>query len=252
MMNENEVTPQPAEVTTTSEASPFWNYQDLVLFLTSGLPALLAGSLIVKAVFYGLSIAGKSPAAELIAAQFLSWGLWFVVLHMILRVKYGRPFWESLGWVRPFENVGKYALAGILLAFCLAIAGMFMKAPNIDMPMMKLLSDRTSLLLIGIAAATVGPLCEELAFRGFLLPLLVRSTGAVFGIILTALPFALLHGPQYGWSWRHILFIVVAGASFGWMRYRTGSTAAATIMHAAYNLTFFVASLFQSKPPLTQ
>jgi membrane protease YdiL (CAAX protease family) len=63
------------------------------------------------------------------------------------------------------------------------------------------------------------------------------------GIILTALPFALLHGPEYAWSWRHVLLIAVAGCAFGLIRYRTGSTASSAIAHAAYNSTFFAAML---------
>ena len=37
------------------------------------------------------------------------------------------------------------------------------------------------------------------------------------------------------------MIVAAAGAAFGWMRYRTGSTKASTIMHAAYNALFFVA-----------
>jgi membrane protease YdiL (CAAX protease family) len=35
------------------------------------------------------------------------------------------------------------------------------------------------------------------------------------------------------------VLIVLAGASFGWMRHATGSTRAAAIMHASYNALFF-------------
>lgn len=241
-----EQTTAPA-VETVKEEYPFWNYHDLALFLAAGLPSLIAAALIVKALFYGFSLEGQGQAPELLAAQFLAYGLWFVVLYMMLRVKYGRPFWQSLAWVRPLEKFWQRAGWGVLLAVAVAIGGLFLKAPDLDMPIKRLLTDRLSVLLVGFAAATLGPVCEELAFRGFLLPLLVRSLGAAPGIIVTALPFALLHGPQYAWSWRHILFIVVAGSAFGWMRHRTGSTAASTIMHASYNLTFFAAFLFQVK-----
>jgi membrane protease YdiL (CAAX protease family) len=116
------------------------------------------------------------------------------------------------------------------------------------MPLMDLLRDRVSLILVGAVAVTLGPLCEELAFRGFLLPLLIRSLSALPGILITALLFASLHGPEYAWSWRHLLLITLAGVAFGWMRYRSGSTATATVMHAAYNLTFFVGMVAQRVP----
>jgi len=56
---------------------------------------------------------------------------------------------------------------------------------------------------------------EELIFRGFLQPLLVRSLGAPAGILATALPFGLLHFQEYGNSWRHVLLISLSGVAFG-------------------------------------
>jgi len=74
---------------------------------------------------------------------------------------------------------------------------------------------------------------------------LVRSFGAVAGVVLAAIPFGLLHLSQYGGSWRHGLLITMAGVGFGWMRQVSGSTRAAAIMHAAYNFIFFAALFAQ-------
>jgi membrane protease YdiL (CAAX protease family) len=54
-----------------------------------------------------------------------------------------------------------------------------------------------------------------------------------------------MHGPQYGWSWQHVVLVGVAGVVFGMVRHKTGSTAAAAAIHATYNLTFFAAFVFQ-------
>jgi hypothetical protein len=105
--------------------------------------------------------------------------------------------------------------------------------------MEELLADPVSLIAAAILGTTIAPWFEELLFRGLIQPVAVRITGVVPGIILAALPFALLHAPQYAWSWRHVLMITVAGAAFGWRRHRTGSTGAAWVMHAAYNLLLF-------------
>ena len=113
--------------------------------------------------------------------------------------------------------------------------------------MKKLLSDRTSVLLIAAFGTTLGPLCEELVFRGFLQPLLVRVAGKMGGVLLAALPFGLLHLEQYGYSWRTALLVCFAGACFGWMREVTGSTRASTLMHAAYNGVFFLGLLAQRR-----
>jgi membrane protease YdiL (CAAX protease family) len=101
------------------------------------------------------------------------------------------------------------------------------------------------LILTGLFGVSIGPLCEELAFRGFLMPLLIRSLGAWAGVLITALPFALLHGPQYSWSWQHIVLLALAGTAFGLVRHLSGSTAAAVMTHATYNLTFFSALVMQ-------
>jgi membrane protease YdiL (CAAX protease family) len=111
------------------------------------------------------------------------------------------------------------------------------------MPIEELLKDRTSVIFVGLIAVTLAPVCEELIFRGFLQPLLSRSLGPALGILIAASPFALLHGPEYGWSWRHVALIGLAGVGFGWARYKTGSTAAAAAMHSTYNLTIFAGYL---------
>ena len=113
--------------------------------------------------------------------------------------------------------------------------------------MKEFLTRRSSVVLLAIFGTTLGPLCEELAFRGFMQPLFVRSLGAIPGILLAAVPFGLLHLQQYGWSWRHGLLITLAGAAFGWMRHATGSTKASVIMHVAYNSMFFLALVAQRK-----
>jgi len=233
--------------TEQKEKQPFWGYLDLFAFLAAALPALLVAALIAKFLFHTFSLRGEGKAPELLAAQFLGYLFWFIFLYLLLRLKYGRPFWESLGWLRVSERLWWWAGWGALLAIAISLAGTLLRTPDLDMPMKRLLGDRMSVLLIGVAAATVGPVCEEIAFRGFLMPLLVRSMGAPLGIVLSALPFALLHGPQYAWSWRHIVLITIAGVAFGYTRYRSGSTAAAAVVHAAYNTTFFLAYVLYGK-----
>ena len=66
---------------------------------------------------------------------------------------------------------------------------------------------------------------------------------ALAGILLTAVLFGLMHGAQYEWAWQQITLVSLAGAAFGFVRHRTGSTAASTILHGCFNLTQFVAFL---------
>ena len=228
------------------ENYPFWSYLDLAGFVIIALLALLVESLLAG-VF--LSVVHVRKFLVELPAQLVLYGFLLWLLSVIFRRYYGRPFWESLRWVPARLSASTLAACGVLLAFGVMGASVLLKTPDINSPMKELLSDKTSMLLIAVFGTTLGPLCEEIVFRGFLQPLLVRSLGPVPGVLLAAVPFGLLHLQQYGNSWRHVLLITLAGAAFGWMRHRTGSTKAAVIMHAAYNGVFFVLLAVQQAAP---
>ncbi len=233
-------TPPPPEP--APERYPFWGYSDFLLFAGLAIPSLLVGLITVRTILRLLRIRTTVQAAELIPEQFLGYLLLFGALAVIFRVQYGKPFWHSLGWVpirMPFTLV---IAAGVVTAFAVAYVSTLLRTPNTPNAMTELMRERSAVILLAIFGTTVGPLCEELAFRGFLQPLLVRTFGAVAGILLAALPFGLLHFQEYGYSWRHVVLISLAGSAFGWMRHASGSTKAATLMHASYNALFFFVS----------
>lgn len=226
---------------------PFWDYQDVIIFLFLALPCFLAGILITKGILLLAPALRAGKAAELLPAQFVGYGLWFGCLAALLRIRYDARFWRAMHWRLPVGSILPSFSLGAALSIAVAVAAAALRTPQIDSTLEDLLRDRISIILVGIFATTLGPLCEELIFRGFLLPLLARSIGALGGIILTALPFALLHGPQYHWSWQHLVLLSAVGCAFGWARYRTGSTAIPCIMHAGYNATLFAAYIFSKK-----
>ena len=119
------------------------------------------------------------------------YGLVFGALRVMFRVVYDRPFWRSLGWTPVRLPVMMVMLAGMATAVLVALASKLIHTPTGDSPMTQLLETRADLLVMGALAVTLAPLCEELAFRGFLQPLLVRSLGAAPGILLAAIPFGL-------------------------------------------------------------
>ena len=130
--------------------------------------------------------------------------------------------------------------AGMAMAFVIALLGALLKTPETPGPMKELLENRGSLILVAIFGVTFGPLSEELAFRGFMQPLFIRSLGVAPGILLSGIGFGLLHLPQYGFTWQHGVLITLAGTAFGLMRWVSGSTFGSTVMHAAYNFTLFL------------
>jgi len=90
----------------------------------------------------------------------------------------------------------------------------------------------------------VGPVTEELFFRGFFYPPLRRKVGRVGAILINAFCFAALHGnlvqlaPLLGLG----LILVI-------LRERTGSILAPTVLHCTHN-TLVLILLFALKPVL--
>jgi membrane protease YdiL (CAAX protease family) len=227
-------------MTTISEPRehPFWNYADLSLFIGSVIPVFLLTMLIVQLV------PARGGAVQAMIYQSLIYALLLGVLYLLVAWRYEQPFWRSLGWT-VFRLPFLCAALGPLLAIATSTLGVVLKAPPIPSPIEDLISDRRSLFIMMLFLTVFGPVFEELVFRGFLFPLLARSLGPWPGILLAATPFALVHGSQYHWSWQHLAVIAVAGSVFGLVRYKSGSTAAATLVHTGYNATLFIGFLVQ-------
>ncbi len=81
-----------------------------------------------------------------------------------------------------------------------------------------------------LLAVAIAPVFEEILFRGFLLPLLVRRHGAVPAILLTSFLFAVIHGhlPSF-------VTLFTLSAALGAAYALTGSLAVSMTMHAAFN-----------------
>lgn len=225
---------------------PPWGWSDLALFVALAIPCLLTGILAAKTVFYLLPSNLVGHAAGELIGQFVGYAILFALMAQILRHRYGLPFWKAIGWnVRVRGIDWAFGLGLVVAAFTIAL-GILLKTPKVASPMDAIMKDPRNVPVVALFATTLGPIAEEIIFRGFLLPLLARSMGKVLGVILSALPFALLHGQQYAWSWQHVMLIMVAGCAFGIAKLKTGSTAYATLVHSGYN-SLFLAAFFAQK-----
>jgi membrane protease YdiL (CAAX protease family) len=138
-------------------------------------------------------------------------------------------------------------LCGIGTSLTVGLVALVTHMPPSSGPLVELMNDRSTLLTMVLFGTIAAPLFEELAFRGFLQPLLVRSMGAVAGIGLASSLFGALHYSEYGNSWRSALVVGISGVSFGCIRHFTGSTRAAVIAHAAFNALPFLYMVIQGK-----
>jgi len=97
---------------------------------------------------------------------------------------------------------------------------------------------------------TLGPVLEEIVFRGYLFAFLVwllskAANDAGRGrsvVVFAAVFFALVHLAQPGVSWVQLACITSTGTLYGWIRWRSGSAAPAALSHAAYNLSLYAIS----------
>ncbi len=123
---------------------------------------------------------------------------------------------------------------GAGLLFALDVLQNFLPLPK-DTPFEHLFERPRDAYLLSIIAVSIGPLMEELFFRGFLYPVLARRMGVMWGILLTALPFGIIHLPQYGYAWGVALVIVLVGVACGVVRAVTKSVGASFLVHVGYN-----------------
>ena len=135
------------------------------------------------------------------------------------------PRWRDFG-------IGAAALAGVLLATG-AVAGLTgQESPEFMGATFNSAKSAGMLPLLAFSFVFLGPLQEELLFRGFFFRGFAPAFGVWPTIVLTSAVWAITH-VQYQWFFVGEIFAL--GMLFGWLRWRSGSTILTTALHAAVN-----------------
>ena len=235
-----------APIHLADEERPFWGFAELLVVAALFLPAVWVGNLAVEAASSYLHSDAKLGLAMLIA-EFLGYGIVFVALR-ILFARYGKPLFESLAWVPQPFLVRNLVLLGVGLAMAVIILGNILNIPNVETPFDKLLSDTASRTGIALFGVTLGPMIEELLFRGFLQPVLVDSMGALPGILVTSILFGAMHLGQNANIWQSGVLITLVGFVLGVVRHVSGSTRASAVTHISYNALPFLTLVLSGMP----
>lgn len=175
----------------------------------------------------------------LILAQMLAYLL--LLGYMVILVKKERrspQFWKAIHWNWP-KSIWPYFIIGLFLQISLLGLERVLPLPK-QTPFDVLLRRPSTVILIAIFAVTLGPLMEELFFRGFFYPVLARRFGIVTGVAVSALGFGLMHAAQYGYSWASVLLICLVGLVLGVVRVLKDSVGASFLVHAGYNGTIIL------------
>lgn len=217
-----------------------WVWQDLLLVSGAVLPTLFLASL---AAHFVTDHAVRALVTQLLFYVLLTGALYgSVALRLLLHE--GGSFLDAVG-LQPTPNAWKWAVAGPGLALGVGIVGVALRTPQVPLPIEPFLSTRIGVAVTAVFVVLLGPLFEEMMFRGFLLPLLEKNLGDVAACALSAAGLALLHGPEYHWAWQHVVLLTLVFAVCGYARLRTGTTTAAVLLHAGFNtfeLVGFLAS----------
>jgi len=223
----------------------FWSWVDAAIFVSF----MFLSFMVTGGILVALQNTHRVPlATELVVAQSVLYVLVIGALYLIIVTRYHEPFWRSMGYRRGSGFWPAWAAGGVVLAVLLAVLGAVIRAPNIPLPFENLLRGPLAIVSLGFLVVLLGPFCEELVFRGFFMPLFMRSLGVIPGILLAGVLFGAMHAPEYRYHWQQVALVSTAGAVFGWARYRTRSTFPAMAMHAGFNFIQFVLFLAFHNP----
>lgn len=225
---------------------PLWGGWDILLILLALLGILqVAGGVVLGVAFY-LSRGRGVTALELsrdprvfVPAQALCYAFLLGFMGMLVRLRYRAPFWESIRWRWPAGATWlKFAAGGIALAAAIQIISRFVPVPQ-SLPIDEYLRNSTSAWLLAGFGILIAPPVEELFYRGFLYPVLARHLGMAAAVVLTSIPFALMHAQQLAAAWAPLFMLFLVSVALTIIRAKSGSVAASVLVHMAYNTTLF-------------
>ena len=220
---------------------PFWGFAEVLLVAALFIPAVWAGAFAVRALSPYVGI-DPQLGLPLLIAEFLGYAIVFLALRLLF-ARHGKPLFASLGWVpQPFKPL-HLAVTGIILALAVVLLSNILGFPNVETPFEKLLNDTVSRVAIAVFGVSLGPIIEELLFRGFLQPVLVDTFGVLAGILATSVLFGAMHLMQNAFLWQSGVLITLVGFVLGVVRHVSGSTRASAIVHVSYNALPFLVLL---------
>jgi uncharacterized protein len=231
--------PLSAPPTRPHAENPVWSGWDVLAItaLTVVIAFVLQLVVLVAALWFEYPHASMAEVAQkpilLLISQFLIYAAVAACMILLVEGKYHVPFWPAIRWNWP-PSAWRLVLLGAVMLFALTLLQGLLPMPK-ETPFEHLFDRPRDSYLLAILAVSIGPLMEELFFRGFLYPVIERRLGVVWGVLLTALPFGLLHLPQYGWAWGAGLIIFLVGVVCGAVRAATKSVGASFLVHVGYN-----------------
>jgi membrane protease YdiL (CAAX protease family) len=258
------------------------NLGHTILFFMVAIIVLLLTSVSAFALVMGLHLLGPETPDQLLreprllipsmAAGYLIAGaiLWAIFTHL-----WQEPFPQALHW--NFSVVRRrwvrLLAGGVVLSLVVQFLSNFLPIPK-TLPIDDFFRSPADVWMVALFGTLLAPVCEELAFRGFLLPslasawdwlrgfrrpsdvnLIASDRGAqydprwsiaalLFSCTVTSIAFALVHADQLAHAWAPLAVLFAVSLVLCGVRLWTHSLAASTLIHATYNGTIFTILFF--------
>jgi CAAX protease family protein len=224
--------------------NPAWGIWEVVRI---AVVAMIAIGL-VSTVALGLALRFAGPARPLpadlarnprvvVPAQLAAYLV--VVAYMVWLVRSrGRQFWAAMRWEWPRATWFGWSALGVALALLVQSASVLLPIPK-SLPIDRYFHDAMGAYMMAGFGLTLGPLVEELFFRGFLYPAMARRWGLAASVVATSALFASIHASQLAHAWAPLLLVFFVGVVLTLVRARTHSVARTFLIHVGYNGTLF-------------
>jgi len=210
----------------------------VVIMWTPGVAALVA-CLAVERPARGTRLAALGIASHVRIRRLVGYLALGVVVPVAI-ILVALPIGAALG-VYPADFAGLSGFRALLDAQLAAVG-----VGELPVPIELLVALQFVQILLGVGINLIPAFGEELGWRGWLLPRLLRL-GTVPAILLSGVIWGLWHAPLillgYNYptapGWLGLMSMVgmcvVVGGIFGWLRMRGGSVWPAAVAHAAFN-----------------
>jgi membrane protease YdiL (CAAX protease family) len=177
-----------------------------------------------------------------------------VVVRRLWPVAWSHGAPPGLGLTHPGRPL--FYLLAILLGLALPVAGGWLTQwaahGHVVTQDVKQIGGAASLALrlpMALVVVSLGPLVEELLFRGALLSALLRRMHVGWAVAISSLVFACAHLPDLGFLWYAVPNLALLAAALAWLRLRSGSLWPAVVAHGVNNLLAVVTWFIATSPP---
>jgi uncharacterized protein len=228
----------------------------LLMILGETPAALRAGTIAVAHPKLQIAMLAATYLTTLLAA----WAFYPLVWH--------RDFLDGIQWhwATARAQAVRLITLGVALGVMMALVTAFVTSPK-NLPIDEFFLTPTTAWLITLFGTIAAPVFEEICFRGFLVPAfaiaydwiaLPRTPEArsrwqttttltpaslIFSAVLTSILFAMLHAEQVAHLWVVLLVLFSISLVLTFVRVKTQSVAASTLVHASYNGFIFLMTI---------